>query len=121
MDADGFGMRKLALCSLMFLLAGCASSTFVRKNYGPNKSGVVSYLNQGADFVINSRREHALDQADKFCGGTGATLISESNEYSSGGTVTNTNANMAGNSFNANSVSYNLGSNHMYIYFNCER
>lgn len=74
---------------IFFLLCGCAAnhvtlptkSEFAPKDYEP--IGVVSYLNQGADFVINSRREDAYKKMYMVCRGS-YKILSEG-EKSDGG------------------------------------
>ena len=66
---------KIAYLALLLTLTSCASTNVVRpvksayapKNYTPK--GVVKYLNQGADFVIESRREDAFKEMYSGCGG----------------------------------------------------
>ncbi|MFZ5316492.1 hypothetical protein ACOY7N_21010 [Enterobacter asburiae] len=70
-------MKAVFLFFMMFLLTSCSASTVVpagaKSAYGPvNESslvGIVKYLNSGADFVINSRRNDAYKQMFTACSG----------------------------------------------------
>jgi hypothetical protein len=66
-------MRILIILSL---LASCATSTIVTKPTKPKHApkgyvpvGVARYLNQGADSIIEKRREHAFKSMSDSCKG----------------------------------------------------
>jgi hypothetical protein len=65
----------MKLIFIIVFLASCSStmvtspmrSQYAPENYKP--TGMVKYLNQGADFVIKSRREDAFKQMFDSCNG----------------------------------------------------
>lgn len=48
---------------------GSSGSAYAPTNES-KRPGVIRYLNEGASFVINSRREDAYKQMSKACGGS---------------------------------------------------
>lgn len=74
-------MKKNFKAGIIFsiLFTGCATATMVKhpnqdanSKYAPSNDkqyGVIKYLNQGADSIINKRREDALKQMYESCGG----------------------------------------------------
>lgn len=101
-------MKTLMLFTLSLTLAGCAATMVnspggKRSKFGPmndsERIGSVKYLNQGASFVIDSRREDAYKQMYLACHGKyvivsegpkagdgvinrfGSSLITSSEEY----------------------------------------
>ena len=68
----------LLIITISFLF-GCSASSVVKpgnsqhSKYAPqnesDRTGVIKYLNQGATFVRNSRREDAYKQMHSECGG----------------------------------------------------
>ena len=65
-------MKGLAMLGLAVLLAGCSASMVASsKSVGGVRDGpewgIVKYLNQGADFVIETRQASARDQMANFC------------------------------------------------------
>ena len=131
-------MNRKSFCIiflLSILLSGCASK-FVHKDY-QNKKGIVSFLNNGADFVIQQRRNDAEVKMKQFCHGT-YTLLAETNKESYAGTVSSLNStsqtNVSGNinnngSFSGTSstssqawgTSYATHWNHLYLFFKCNK
>lgn len=80
------GMRYLAMAFILLLISGCGTSELVRRQYKPERAGVIKWLNQGASTIINQRREHAMELSQAFCGGP-SEVLSESDRLESQGTV----------------------------------
>jgi hypothetical protein len=66
---------KILILSMCFLI-GCASASYVinpdqksglNRPEGYRPFGIVKYLNQGADFIINSRREDSFKKMAESC------------------------------------------------------
>lgn len=68
-------MRVFIFAILTLVLASCSSTSVMmptRSEYAPKDykpKGMVKYLNQGADFIIASRKEDAFKQMSKNCSG----------------------------------------------------
>ncbi len=68
-------MRALTIISLLTLVSCSSSMVQSARNKpkfapeGYNQRGVVKYLNNGADHLINMRREDAFEKAHEDCGG----------------------------------------------------
>jgi len=99
---------------LVFILSSCASHTRVVTNekseYGPvnhQDSGVVKYLNQGADFIIKKRRKSAFKDIHKICNSKWE-LVNEYQESTGGATH-------CPNLFNC----YSYSSSYNYIKYKC--
>lgn len=71
---------RILLCLLALVVAGCTTATIVSPvgsqsptSYSPvneaSRSGLIKYLNGGADFVIKQRREDAYKQMHTACNG----------------------------------------------------
>lgn len=84
---------KALIVIAMLMLSGCATASMVNfpgasgvanapSNEG-RRPGSIRYLNQGASFIINSRREDAYKQMSDACGGR-YQIVSEGPQ--SGGT-----------------------------------
>jgi hypothetical protein len=125
---------------LLLTLAGC-SSNWVQKDYA-SRSGVVSYLDQGAGMVVDSRRKDAMEKMKEFCGGE-FTIQREVSQSQYAGNYQSSNTNYSGsvntqarvNSFgstasgSANSqiqgnsattgVSFPVYQNYAYLLFQC--
>jgi len=109
-------IKILVLYSLLLLL-GCSASSVVKpgntkSKYAPqnegNRTGIVKYLNQGASFVRESRREDAYKQMHENCGGK-YNIVNEGIR-SEGGTIVPI----------GNSAMY-ADSQYMYIEYKCIR
>jgi hypothetical protein len=84
---------------LFVLTLGCSATMLVApgkrsvSKYGPvnqksySNRGVVSYLNQGANFVIQNRREDAYKKMHKACNGR-YRIIQEENSAGGSGAIT---------------------------------
>ena len=106
-------MRLLPLLLALFFVS-CATSSHVMKpiksEYAPlnyQARGVVKYLNQGADFVIEDRRKHAFKTMYEICGGQ-YKIVSESAQTQSAGAMQVTNTFWS-----------SLNSNYWYIGYEC--
>ncbi|MGY3172448.1 hypothetical protein ACVWYU_001825 [Pseudomonas sp. TE12234] len=107
---------KMLITLLGFLgLAGCTSAQMVSSpNSGSafapenesSRSGLVKYLNDGADFVRKQRREDAYKQMHDACGGR--YKIDAEGPNAEGGTVINSGAG-----------SFWAQHNYWYIQFSC--
>lgn len=112
-QVDHVGMRWMLLvaavvsgCGASMVNApGAGGSAFAPVNEG-SRPGVVSYLNQGASFVVKARREDAYKQMFAAC--HGVYRIDGEGPHESGGVVTS-----AGNSAYVTAVQY------WYIQFSC--
>lgn len=107
---------KLIFLPLLFIFASCSSTMvqsvndrpkFAPKNY--QQVGIVKYLNNGADYVIGKRREHAFKQMYEACGGPDYKVTFE-------GTA------QQGRSWNPNSFGgfTEMSSSYMFIEFLCD-
>jgi len=85
---------KILLLFLFLVLLGCSASNVIKpgntnSKYAPqnerNRTGVVKYLNQGASFVRESRREDAYKQMHNNCNGK-YNIVNEG-VRSEGGTI----------------------------------
>lgn len=120
---------------LSVFLTSCASSKFVHKDY-ENRKGVISFLNNGADFVIDQRREDATKKMKQFCSGP-YKILAETNKQSYAGTIANLNSksqtnysgriNNNGNFSGSKSTSgqawgstYATHWDHLYLLFKCK-
>lgn len=95
---------------LAFLVAGfcsCASSSWVRRSYEP-KGGTIGYLNEGADFVIRSRRKDAFLKMTSYCSPQDFRLVDETYQDKYAGTYL----------FNSGYAAA-VNSQYMYINFIC--
>ena len=101
---------KYVLLFALFL-QGCVSATVISKQYEPDKQIVLAYLDSGADFVINSRREDAIKKAADFCGSE-AKIIREGLQSDVAG-IYNGQLNSSAN------VSVPMVQNHNYMLFKC--
>lgn len=106
----------IGLCSLLFLLGGCASASFVTKPKLPKHApkdykpiGVVKYLNQGAYTITESRREDAFKKMSESCKGS-YKVLQESERPDNFATTT---YNSTTNSLNT------FSSNYWYIRYEC--
>ena len=108
-------------------LGGCTSADVLRKpgevsstsKYAPqneqkktNDIGVMRYLNEGASFVTEARREDAYKKMFKLCDGK-YNIIAENSSETSPTTYTYTKATNTG--FTSQTVS----SSYRYIHFQC--
>ena len=83
---------KILPMLIFLLLSGCAAShvtkihksKYAPKDYKP--VGVVKYLNQGADFIVERRRESAFKEMYKAC--NGSYSITKEGQNSEGGSLT---------------------------------
>lgn len=76
-----------------------------------NGIGIVNYLNEGAEFVRNSRREDAYKKAFESCGGQ-YEILDETANYTNPMYVSN----ISGNSITTSGYS----SQYRFIYFKCK-
>jgi hypothetical protein len=107
-------MKILINLFIYLLLSSCATSSHVTRptipQYAPKDykaKGVVKYLNNGADFVIEKRREDAFKQMYDACGGN-YKITSESDREES-----KTISQGLGNTWNVG------GYNYWYISYEC--
>ncbi len=101
---------RVLLCAVLFLsMSSCAASWVTRMN-DPEKGGVVKYLDTGADFVIEKRRDDAMKKMSDYCGGS-YKILKES--YDSNWTVYQTQ--ISGNTATTTPVS----SQYLHLYFRC--
>lgn len=107
--------KMLIVLAVLSGLFGCTSAQMVSSPnsgsaYAPAnegaRPGVVKYLNDGAEFVRNQRRESAYKQMHKACGGR--YMIDAEGSAAEGGMV-----------FNSGPTSYYAQSNYWYIQFSC--
>ncbi len=111
--AENGGYMKLLL-SLLFL-ASCAAtmntaptvSAYAPKGY--KGRGQMKYLNSGASFIVNSRRENAFKQMHEACGGD-YSILGEGNRPD--GSI------VSPNGFGG--LNINQASEYVYIDFQCE-
>lgn len=103
----------IKLLPLTFLVSCAATmntaptvSKYAPKDY--KGKGQVKYLNNGASFIVNSRRENAFKQMHEACGGE-YHILNESNQ-ATGGMIHNNG--MGG-------LAYNQTSEYVYIDFQC--
>lgn len=102
----------LILVALVF--TGCTSE-LVRRQYQPERGGIVRYLNEGAGYVISQRRQHGFELAKEFCGGTNPEFLGESDvEQNNGSTISR--------GFTPNTLmTTNNNSTYTYMQFRCEK
>lgn len=81
-------MRKYTLLLIGSLFVASCSAHWVERQYVPYRAGVVGYLNQGADAVIDDRRQDALSKITEFCGADGYTIMGEGFQDRTTGAVT---------------------------------
>lgn len=112
-------MKKLLVNFIIIaLIQGCASAFVVNPDSTPSKyapkgykrKGTVKYLNQGADFVIKSRREDAFKKMHTSCGGE-YKITSEGERVDSDGIFVPVGGGMTGF----------FQSKYWYISFECEK
>lgn len=116
-ETKGVYMRILILLSTIFLSA--CSAKLVHKNF-KDRTGIVSFLNQGASTVIDARRRDAEEKMRQFCKSDYA-ILAETNKSRFAGTVSNLSASTdyyGNTSFNGSSTQ--LYANHLYIFFECK-
>ena len=107
---------KMLITVIGFLsLVGCMSAQMVSSPksgsaYAPvnegSRAGIVKYLNDGADYVRNQRREDAYKQMHDVC--NGAYKIDAEGSSAEGGAV-----------INSGTGSFWAQSNYWYIQFSC--
>ena len=97
---------RLVLCVLTLSLCGCGATLIVRQ-YQPIRAGVVKYLAEGADFVIEKRRASAGKVMQEFCDGP-YTILTDSLEGQFSGVY-----------FSGN-MAFPMQSNYGYIRFECK-
>lgn len=96
--------RNLSIVLLALFTSSCLTASWAERRYEPEKGGILSYLASGADSVIESRREDALEKMEKFCSPGSATVT---REFSSSRAAAITDSGVI------------LQSNHAYIDFRC--
>ena len=84
----------------MLVLASCSSSSWVRKDM-VNRAGVIQYNSDGADFIVESKRQGALDKITLFCKGPYEILaeagrVEKAGTYTTGSSNTNSSASATG-------------------------
>jgi hypothetical protein len=82
-------MKLAGFLILLFSISGCTAS-LASADY-QNRRGVVKYLNNGADFVIQKRIDDAHAKMRSFCGGDYKVLGIDSQDQFAG-TYATTNA-----------------------------
>lgn len=79
------------LAIMIFYISGCASATMVATSDDlggeGGRWGIVKYLNGGADFVINSRRDDARSQMTEYCFPEGYKVLNAAEDSQYGGSV----------------------------------
>lgn len=109
-------LKNLSMLAMVFLISCSAIMVQdVRKTskYAPSgykQTGIVKYLNQGADVVIEARREDAFKQMYGACGGPEYEILNEGNHVDSKSMTVN---NLIGG-ININETKY------MYLEFKCK-
>ena len=110
-------LKMLVTAFSILGLAGCTSAQMVSSPnsgsaYAPvnegSRSGIVKYLNDGADFVRKQRREDAYKQMHDVC--NGSYKIDAEGSSAEGGSVVN-----------SGTASFWTQSNYWYIQFSCVR
>ncbi len=94
-------MKLSAIVIMALFLSSCGStnvslptrSEYAPKDYKPK--GMIKYLNQGADFVIASRKEDAFKEMSKNCNGNGNYKITAEGPKEEGGVITSMSPNSA--------------------------
>jgi hypothetical protein len=86
-------MKALVLSFLILAASGCTTASMVNypgrntSAYGPSNAsslpGTISYLNQGADIVIQRRRDNAYKQMYDACNGR-YSILSEGSQTQGG-------------------------------------
>lgn len=107
-------MKQIFLILGLIVLSSCVSSSWVKRDYS-NREGIISYLNQGADFVIDQRINDAQSKMKSFCNGA-FEILEESSSSRYMGTFTN--SNLGYNSLNTSS--YQMTSQYNYLLFRCK-
>jgi len=107
---------KIFICIIASISLGCSATSVIqpgsssKSKYAPIneevRTGIIRYLNQGASFVRNSRREDAYKKMYNFCNGK-YTILNEGIR-SEGGVIT-----PIGNSATFSDIQY------VYIEYRC--
>lgn len=105
-------MKRLFLLTTV-LCSGCATSSWVTREYQPYKAGAVKFLDAGADFIIESRRQDAMSKIQEFCGPDNYTILKESRDSS--WDVYSINPGPMSGGYTAT----NASSPYLHIYFQC--